>query len=70
MEILSLILIVVYAYAGDRANYYLKTHVLGVRAEFYSDTGDYVMSRFIWAVILGWATIPIAILHNLLFNKQ
>lgn len=59
-----------YLYAGDQANYYLKYHLLNTRAEVYSDTGDYIMSRIIWAFILGWATIPIALLHAYLGSKK
>ena len=70
MEIFGIILTLVYIYAGDKANYYLKYHLLGVRAEVYGDTGNYITSRFIWGAILGWATIPIAVLHYLLTNKQ
>ncbi|MBR1647184.1 MAG: hypothetical protein IJ685_10460 [Selenomonadaceae bacterium] len=70
MELIGIILILVYIYAGDKANYYLKYHLLNVRAEVYGDTGDYVMSRFIWSAILGWATIPIAALHYFFTNKQ
>lgn len=63
MEALGTILILVYVYAGDKANYYLKYHLLNVEAEYYGNTGNYLLSRFIWAAILGWATIPLAILH-------
>ena len=49
MEIFGIILTLVYIYAGDKANYYLKYHLLGVRAEVYGDTGNYITSRFIWA---------------------
>ena len=70
MEFLSIILILVYVYAGDKANYYLKYHIMGVRAEVYSNTGDYTLNRFIWAVILGWATIPIAILHYVFIQSK
>ena len=70
MEIIALILMFVYFYAGDQANYYLKYHLLNVRAEVYGDTGNYILSRFIWSAILGWATIPIAVIHYLLTNKQ
>lgn len=69
MEFLSIIAILAYAYGGDKANYYLKYHVLGVQAEFYGDTGNYILSRFIWAVILGWATIPVALVHNYIIRK-
>ena len=69
MEIFSIVLILIYAYCGDKANYYLKYHILGVQAEIYGDTGNYILSRFIWAVILGWATIPIALVHNYVIRK-
>ena len=68
MEFLSIILILVYVYAGDQANYYLKYHIMGVRAEIYGNTGDYTLNRVIWAAILGWATIPLAILHYAFVN--
>ena len=68
--ILSIVLILVYIYAGDKAIYYLKYHFLGVRAEIYGDTGNYLLSRFIWSAILGWAAIPVAAIHYLLTNKQ
>ena len=70
MEILAMLPILLYIYAGDKANYYLKRNLLHVEAEYYSDTGNYLLSRFIWGAILGWATIPIAVLHHLLTNKQ
>lgn len=70
MEFIGIILLFMYIYAGDKAIYYLKYHFLGVRAEIYGDTGNYILSRFIWSVILGWAAIPIAVLHYLLTNKE
>ena len=70
MEIIGIILTLVYIYAGDKANYYLKYNLLGVRAEVYGDTGNYIMSRFIWSAILGWATIPVAVIHYFFTNKQ
>ena len=69
-SILMLGLFAVYAYAGDSANYYLKYHLLNQRAEAYNDTGEYIMQRIILAVILGWATIPVALLHYTVKNKD
>ena len=69
MEILGVLVIVLYCYLGDTANYYLKYHVLNARSEFYADTGEYIISRLTWAVLLGWITIPIALLHNIFLNK-
>lgn len=69
MSILDLIFILIYIFIGDKANYYLKYHLLGRRAEIYSDTGNYIVSRAIWATLLGWATIPIALLHKIFLNR-
>lgn len=66
---MELIFIAIYVFLGDKANYYLKYHILNTRAEIYGDTGDYILSRILWASVLGWATIPLDILHKLIFNK-
>lgn len=66
---MEVILLLVYLFAGDQANQYLKYHILNVRAEVYSDTNDFILSRLIWAGVLGWATVPIAILHKIFFNS-
>ena len=60
----------VYIFLGAKANSYLKYHILGVQAEIYSDTFSHILSKGIWGAFLGWATIPIAILHKILFNRS
>lgn len=64
LGILVLIMIAIYWYAGDWANYYCKYHFFNVRAEIYGNTGDYIVQRIIWATLLGWLTIPVALLHK------
>lgn len=66
---MEILIILLYFYLGDKANYYLKYHVLNRRAEIYTDTGGYIVSRCIWAAVLGWATIPVALLHKIFLNK-
>lgn len=70
LGLFGLVLLGVYVYAGDKANYYLKYHLLNQTAEFYSNTGDYIVGRIIWATILGWATIPMALLHYNFLSKK
>ena len=67
--IFELIIFVIYIYAGVKAIYYLKYHILNTRAEIYSNTGDYIISRIIWALLLGWVAIPLALLHRVLTQK-
>ena len=54
----------VYLYFGDKAIYYIKYHILNTRAEIYSNTGDYIIARIIWAMLLGWIAIPLALIHS------
>mgnify|MGYP007102026115 CR=1 FL=1 len=67
---MELILVAVYVYFGIRANDYLKYHLFNIRAEFYSSIMDHLAGKVVYAMFLGWATIPLAILHNLLFSKD
>ena len=62
--ILFFIVFGAYIYFGDKAIYYIKYHILNTRAEIYGNTGDYIMGRIIWALLLGWAAIPLALIHN------
>ncbi len=70
MELLKLVFFIGYAFLGDKANRYLKYHLLNVRAEFYTDTGQYLIRRIITGCLLGWITIPVAILHYLAFGSK
>ena len=69
MEVIFLVMLLIYWYLGDKANYYCKYHFLGVRAEIYGNASEYITQRIMWATILGWATIPIALLHHTLTSK-
>lgn len=69
METIFFVMLLIYCYAGDKANSYCKYHLLNVRAEIYGDTGNYIMNRIFWATVLGWATIPIALIHHTLTSK-
>lgn len=63
-EIIMFIVIGIYLILGDQAIYYIKTNIMGVRAEYYSDTIAYYGQRAIFAAMLGWAAIPIAFIHK------
>ena len=67
--IFEMLIFIVYLYAGDRAIYYLKYHILNTRAELYSNTGDYIISRIIWALLLGWVAIPLTFLHKMMIRR-
>ena len=67
---MELILIAIYVFCGDRANYYLKYHLLNIRAEVHSDMNDYIISRIIYGGLFGWISIPLAILHSLFAGKK
>ena len=67
---MELILIIIYVFCGDKANYYLKYHLLNIRAEVHSDMNDYILGRIIWGGLLGWISIPLAIIHNIFSSKK
>ena len=56
---MAMIFLVVYIYLGYKANNYCRYHLLNQEAILYGDTGNFIVSQVIWAVLLGWATIPI-----------
>lgn len=55
------ILLIVYIFCGDMANRFLKYHVFNVRAEYTSDMKNYIIQRACLGAVLGWISIPIAI---------
>lgn len=62
-NLLNIILGLAYLAGGYMSVRYLKHNLLGIEVEIYSDVLKYHISQVIWGVILGWATIPIALLH-------
>jgi len=66
LSIFSFILLIAYVYFGNMANNWFKYHIMGVRAEIYSDTGQHYFNKAFWAILLGWATIPLAILLSVI----
>ena len=67
---MDIILAIAYLAGGYMSVRYLKRNLLGVEVEIYSNALNHFMSQCIWGVILGWATIPIALLHYLISAKQ
>ena len=63
---MELIIVVIYAYLGSKANDYLKYTLLGITAEAYHSILYYLTWKLFWGAFLGWATIPIAIFIKIL----
>ena len=63
---MELILVLVYAWLGSKANDYLKYTLLGINAEVYYSTFYYLVWRLFWGAFLGWATIPLAVAVKIL----
>lgn len=68
-QIIMFIVIGIYLYFGDKAIYYIKTNIMNVRAEYYSDTIAYFGQRAIFAAMIGWVAIPIAFIHKNFISK-
>ena len=69
-EILMMILIAVYLGFGYWAIQYIKVNIMGVTAEYYTDTIAFYGQRLVFAAMLGWAAIPIAFIHKTFIAKE
>ena len=54
--------IILYLFLGYNANQYLRRHLLGQVGVIYFDTCSYIMKEIIYATLLGFITIPLAII--------
>lgn len=70
LSIISFIILGVYVYAGNKANNYLKYYLLNQRVEVYSDTGQHIVNKLVYAFFLGCFTIPVALIHYYFFNRS
>lgn len=60
--ILIIILLCAYVYLGDKANEFCKRNILHLETVFVYDISGWLTNRAIWGLLLGWITIPIAII--------
>lgn len=64
-QIILYLLFFVYAYFADQAISYVKANIMGIRGEVvYGSLITYYGQRIVWAFVLGWAAIPIALIHK------
>lgn len=63
MNIMELVFLAAYCFIGHKANMYLRYHLLGQTGVIYANTGNFIVSQIIWAILLGWLTIPLMLLH-------
>ena len=55
-----LILLAIYIFLGDKANQYCKRHILHLETVYVFDISTWLTNRAIWALLIGWITIPVA----------
>ena len=51
-----------FIFLGYNANQYLRRHLLGQVGVIYFDTGQYILREVFFAGVLGFFTIPLAII--------
>ncbi|MBR0288680.1 MAG: hypothetical protein IJQ82_06855 [Selenomonadaceae bacterium] len=68
-DILLPILTVLYLGFGYWAVQYVKVHILGITREWTNDLIAFYGQRIFFAALLGWAAIPIALIHKNFFAK-
>ena len=59
---MEFVLMLLYMYLGYKANMYLRWALLGQQYIIYGDTGDFCLSQCMWGFLIGWFTIPLAII--------
>lgn len=60
--ILLIVVLLVYVYLGDKANEFCKRHICHVETVLVFDVSTWIQNRAIWGFLLGWLTIPIALI--------
>lgn len=69
-QVILYLLFFVYVYFADQAISYVKANILGIQSELvYGSLITYYGQRIVWAFVLGWAAIPIALIHKTFFSK-
>lgn len=59
---MEIILMLLYMYLGYKANMYLRWTLLGQQFIIYGDVGNFYLSQYMWGFLIGWITIPLAII--------
>lgn len=60
--IITILLVCLYVYFGDKANEFCKRHILHLETIYVFDISSWLTNRAIWGFLLGWLTIPIAVI--------
>lgn len=66
---MEIVFFLIYIYFGYKANMYLRRVLLNQVAFIYNDTGSFLMTQFAYAFVLGWITIPLALVIMILFGR-
>jgi len=61
--------ILFYIFCGSVANSYVKHNIFGIRTVYIFNMKNFLLEKLVYAFMLGWISIPIAIIHSL-FIKQ
>ena len=63
------ILLIIYVICGYQSYRYLRRTLFGVKLEIASSLLNYIWDGILWGLVLGWATIPLAIIVWLFHKK-
>lgn len=66
---LSLLVFGLYVYLGYKSIRYIKYHIMHVEYELVFDGFRHWLNTCIQGAFLGLITIPVMIIHKLLFNR-
>ncbi len=60
---MEIILILAYIACGGIANSYVQYNLFGIQTVYVFNMKNFLLDKIAWAFILGWISIPVAIIH-------
>lgn len=55
-------ILLIYLFLGSKANTYCKKHILHLETAYVFNIWNWIINKGFWAFLLGWLTIPLAII--------
>ncbi len=52
--------LILYVWLGDKANQFCKRNILHLQTAYVTNIIGWLTHRLIWAILLGWITIPLS----------
>lgn len=62
--------LIIYTIISMIAVKYVKANIFGVVAEYTNSLYNLFLKNLVWAFLLGWLAIPVALIHWLIIGRN